>query len=196
MTTWDKIGLYVVHEIKWVWHLATNSVNSVSDIEASYKNLTEERAELRKSMKDLGKYDDEINYKPFVNNCCSWDFNVLSGFHFSRQEWLYFKGSFYHISTVKKNWQDSRNACLSVGADLMIINSKEKQVQHILNEVEDVFKSVLFLLYSLQFASLFLNKNFTRQFKKQMWIGLTDEETEDTWRWVDGTPLDKRFAHF
>ncbi|KAA8578404.1 hypothetical protein FQN60_009251, partial [Etheostoma spectabile] len=64
--------------------------------------------------------------------------------------------------SVTKTWQESRDACLQKGADLVIINSKEEQ-------------------------------DFLRKFKRYMWIGLTDSETEGTWKWVDGTPLNESY---
>ncbi|KAA8590712.1 hypothetical protein FQN60_014646, partial [Etheostoma spectabile] len=76
--------------------------------------------------------------------------------------WEYFSGSFYHISSFEKTWQESRDDCLQKGADLVIINSKEED-------------------------------NFMRTFEKRLWIGLTDSETEGTWKWVDGTPLNESY---
>ncbi|KAJ8366728.1 hypothetical protein AAFF_G00344930 [Aldrovandia affinis] len=72
----------------------------------------------------------------------------------------------YYFSTEFKNWNDSRSDCLKQGADLVIIESKEEQD--------------------------FISKHRRDDF---YWIGLSDSETEGTFLWVDGTPLqeDKAF---
>ncbi|XP_044045922.1 CD209 antigen-like protein A [Siniperca chuatsi] len=72
-----------------------------SDSKANCKNLTEETDELKGKLTNFDQY-----------------------FH---QGWVYFRPSFYYISSVKKSWQESRNDCLQRGADLMIINSKAEQ---------------------------------------------------------------------
>ncbi|KAL6105052.1 cd209 [Pungitius sinensis] len=81
-----------------------------------------------------------------------------------QEGWVYLRPSFYYISSSKKkSWQESRNDCLQRGADLVVINSKNEQ-------------------------------DFTRKFKLQYaWIGLITRETNDTWVWVDDTPLKKSY---
>ncbi|KAJ8358094.1 hypothetical protein AAFF_G00035050 [Aldrovandia affinis] len=67
----------------------------------------------------------------------------------------------YYFSTEEKSWMDSRRDCLKQRADLVIIESKEEQE--------------------------FISKHTTGGY--YYWIGLSDLETEGTWLWVDGTPL-------
>ncbi|XP_034715636.1 CD209 antigen-like protein E isoform X2 [Etheostoma cragini] len=52
---------------------------------------------------------------------------LLNFDHYFKQGWVYFRLSFYYISSEKKSWQDSRADCQQRSADLVIINSKEEQ---------------------------------------------------------------------
>ncbi|KAL6110258.1 cd209 [Pungitius sinensis] len=84
--------------------------------------------------------------------------------HYFQEGWVYVRPSFYYISSSeKKSWQESRNDCLQRGADLVVINSRNEQ-------------------------------DFTRKFQlKVTWIGLTTGDTNNSWIWVDGTPLEKSY---
>ncbi|RXN35699.1 CD209 antigen-like protein [Labeo rohita] len=67
------------------------------------------------------------------------------------------------MSNELKSWSDSRQYCRDRGADLVIINSEEKQ-RHI---------------------SSFI--------KETVWIGLSDEKQEGSMKWVDDSPLNEGF---
>ncbi|KAF5889948.1 antigen like protein, partial [Clarias magur] len=79
---------------------------------------------------------------------------------FSKMDWTYFSSSLYYISNESKNWTESRQDCRVRGADLVIINSTEEQK--------------------------FIN---TLVGSRRAWIGLTDRDQEDEWKWVDNTTL-------
>uniref|UniRef100_H3AWJ9 C-type lectin domain-containing protein n=1 Tax=Latimeria chalumnae TaxID=7897 RepID=H3AWJ9_LATCH len=73
------------------------------------------------------------------------------------KDWRLFKGSCYFFSSDSKDWQSSRDNCISMESDLVVITNKEEQ----------------------DFV-----KNRTNGW---YWIGLTDQRKEDEWIWVDGT---------
>ncbi|KAL3066795.1 hypothetical protein OYC64_016695 [Pagothenia borchgrevinki] len=151
------------------------------DLKASGKNLTEERDDLKRTVKD---FDLEAQLKMTVSqqNSLTEERDKLKRINLEmvatnknlakeRDDlkksvtplgWKYFSSSLYTISSIRKNWQESRDDCLQKGADLVIVNSREEE-------------------------------NFLSQFHETMWIGLTDLETEGTWKWVDGTPMTERY---
>ncbi|XP_067261363.1 CD209 antigen-like protein E [Chanodichthys erythropterus] len=69
---------------------------------------------------------------------------------------------FFFISS-ELNWSESRKYCRDRGADLVIINTEEKQ----------------------KFISSIV--------KESVWIGLSDIETEGRMMWVDNSPLNQEF---
>ncbi|XP_053273859.1 CD209 antigen-like protein B isoform X3 [Pleuronectes platessa] len=141
--------------------LNTSDSSDAPDYDAVIRNLTEERDQLKRMLKTFDS-SDAPDYDAVIRNLKE------EGDQLKRMlktfGWVYFRSSFYFISSDTKSWGDSRDDCLQKGADLVIINSKEE------NE-------------------------FTRQFRRSFWIGLTDTETEGTWKWVDGTLLSTSYWH-
>uniref|UniRef100_A0A3Q3VI36 C-type lectin domain-containing protein n=1 Tax=Mola mola TaxID=94237 RepID=A0A3Q3VI36_MOLML len=78
-------------------------------------------------------------------------------------DWHLFKNSCYFISKFLKDWSESQSYCQSQGGHLAIISTAEEQT----------------------FLWNFLPRGHWNTF----WIGITDEQTEDQWKWVDGTPV-------
>ncbi|KAG1955862.1 CD209 antigen [Pimephales promelas] len=69
------------------------------------------------------------------------------------------KQGFFFISSESMSWPESRQYCTDRGADLVIINTEEKQ------------------------------RCITSLAKERVWIGLTDSDTEGIMKWVDKSPL-------
>ncbi|XP_043093400.1 CD209 antigen-like protein D [Puntigrus tetrazona] len=79
---------------------------------------------------------------------------------FIQDGWIYYQFGLYYVSNETKNWTESRRYCTERGADLVIIENRQKQ---------DFMKKIS-------------NGN-------DVWIGLTDSEEEGTWKWVDNSTL-------
>uniref|UniRef100_A0A8C1VBQ3 Si:ch73-343l4.8 n=1 Tax=Cyprinus carpio TaxID=7962 RepID=A0A8C1VBQ3_CYPCA len=73
------------------------------------------------------------------------------------------KQGWFFMPTHAKNWSDSRQYCRERGADLIIINTEEKQR---------------------------LVSSFTTNI---VWIGLSNTENEGNMKWVDNSPLKQGF---
>lgn len=81
--------------------------------------------------------------------------------------WRLFQNSCYFISTQRNSWRASQTYCQSQGAHLAIILTAEEQT--------------------------FLWDLLPRGYWNSYWFGITDGETEDEWKWVDGTPVVEGF---
>ncbi|KAK3507313.1 hypothetical protein QTP70_013586 [Hemibagrus guttatus] len=78
-------------------------------------NLTSERNQSQSSYDKLRSENQAMQkYLTGSQECCPIG-------------WLRFLSSCYLISTVKRSWEQSRQACRGTGADLVIINSREEQ---------------------------------------------------------------------
>ncbi|XP_042168083.1 CD209 antigen-like protein E [Oncorhynchus tshawytscha] len=117
-------------------------------------SLTQERNQLPASYNDLIIERDQLQKeKDYIMGKCS------------NPGWNKFESCWYFVSSESKTWSESRQDCMERGADLVIVNSREKQ-------------------------------RFLFALNKRAWIGLTDRETEGSWKWVDGTPLRTRYWIF
>ncbi|XP_047387894.1 CD209 antigen-like protein E [Sciurus carolinensis] len=83
-------------------------------------------------------------------------------------DWTFFQGNCYFFSKSQRNWHDSVTACQEEGAQLVIIKSAEEQS--------------------------FLQQ--TSKNKGSTWMGLSDQNQEATWHWVDGSPLSRSFKYW
>ncbi|XP_019962897.2 asialoglycoprotein receptor 1-like [Paralichthys olivaceus] len=77
--------------------------------------------------------------------------------------WKQFESKCYYFSSRTLDWSASKSWCRTQGGDLLVINSEQEQ--------KFIFDS-----------SRTLDPSGTR-----LWIGLSDEDEEGRWRWVDGS---------
>uniref|UniRef100_A0A5F8AF01 C-type lectin CD209L2 n=1 Tax=Macaca mulatta TaxID=9544 RepID=A0A5F8AF01_MACMU len=84
-------------------------------------------------------------------------------------EWTFFQGNCYFMSNSQRNWHNSITACQEVGAQLVVIKSAEEQN--------------------------FLQLQSSRS-NRFAWMGLSDLNQEDTWQWVDDSPLSTSFKQY
>uniref|UniRef100_A0A9J7XB82 Si:ch73-343l4.8 n=1 Tax=Cyprinus carpio carpio TaxID=630221 RepID=A0A9J7XB82_CYPCA len=123
-------------------------VDYLQSLQDNYTDLTQKNLKLETRVKDLTAEKKQLQR----------DFDSLNK-----------KGPVcFFMSTELKSWSDSRQYCRDRGADLVIINTEEKQVSLceclLMNEISE-----------------------------RVWIGLSDTENEGIMKWVDNSTLKQGF---
>ncbi|XP_063692382.1 C-type mannose receptor 2-like [Bolinopsis microptera] len=88
----------------------------------------------------------------------------------------------YIISANSKTWSQSKAECEAAGLELAKVRSDA--------EVEEIIKSADYFLGSKADSVKVWDK------ENWIWLGGTDEEEEGVWKWVDGSPIDKKIMNW
>ncbi|XP_062372629.1 CD209 antigen-like protein A [Sardina pilchardus] len=163
-------GLYIVKEEKysgvkeqldilWMEHtnvtMALNATQvNMSEITQMMDMLMENLTETERMLADHKSKNDNLTKE--ITKLMT----ELQGVGKCADDWEYHDGSCYHFSSDKKNWADSRDACVTMGGHLVIIRSAA--------EMDFLWSKAKGQAY---------------------WIGLTQAQPEGNWHWVDNTPL-------
>lgn len=131
--------------------------------EANVSALTASIAKLQQEKQQLQKEKDELQAKLAAKMATKAPAVVTSAPIVCPNDWHLFNNSCYLISRNSRDWPESKSFCESKGAHLAIIHTPEEQT--------------------------FLWNLLPRGHWNSYWFGITDEKTEDEWKWVDGTPL-------
>ncbi|XP_046901509.1 C-type lectin domain family 4 member M-like [Hypomesus transpacificus] len=104
----------VTRERELLQTINTNLTRERDQLNTSNTILTRERDQLNTSYTILTRERDDLKNKLCNVTSCS-------------ASWEKFGCSCYYVSTVQKNWADSRQDCKDKGADLVIINNRKEQ---------------------------------------------------------------------
>uniref|UniRef100_A0A3B3RGW0 C-type lectin domain-containing protein n=2 Tax=Paramormyrops kingsleyae TaxID=1676925 RepID=A0A3B3RGW0_9TELE len=99
----------------------------IHQAETQHNNLRKERDQLllNYSLQTAERDQLLLNYSL---QTAEREFDEYKKNHVCPSGWRRLSTSCYYISTEKKNWNDSRQACMQSGADLAIISCREEQI--------------------------------------------------------------------
>ncbi|KAK1163317.1 asialoglycoprotein receptor 1-like [Acipenser oxyrinchus oxyrinchus] len=114
-----------------------------SELQSNYSRLLQnqsqlldEKNRLQKENSELKKNNNELSVKSSILDKLDKYCPLKEGSSKERVckacpvNWVEFNGKCYYFSTDKMDWNSSRASCVSMGADLVIIESEAEQVQY------------------------------------------------------------------
>uniref|UniRef100_A0A8C1W0Y1 C-type lectin domain-containing protein n=1 Tax=Cyprinus carpio TaxID=7962 RepID=A0A8C1W0Y1_CYPCA len=148
---------------------------TINSLQNKYNGVMIEKDQLQNNFKSLSQKKLELETR--VNNLTAEKRQLQSNFNSLSQKKLELDNELkkeskhrnlcgpvcYFIYNELKSWSDSRQYCRDHGADLVIINTEEKQ-RHISSLVSE-----------------------------RVWIGLSDIENEGNMTWVDNSAVNQEF---
>uniref|UniRef100_A0AAY5EJ11 C-type lectin domain-containing protein n=1 Tax=Electrophorus electricus TaxID=8005 RepID=A0AAY5EJ11_ELEEL len=102
------LGLLCVLLLAVIIGLGIKHDSGRDQLQRGYDNMTKERDRLLDINNNLTLERDQLQKRCFKG-------------------WKKFGSSYYYFSNGRKNWAESRQYCREMGADLVIINSREEQ---------------------------------------------------------------------
>ncbi|CAN9502186.1 unnamed protein product [Ophioblennius macclurei] len=137
------------------------------ELEHQSRTSSDLRRQVEKIEKDVSVLKSHL---PLLEEGCR---HCVAGWTLIGSKCYYFAISNSHSSM---SWYDARRYCKAANSDLIILNSREKQ------------------LAIIEFLTQY--RDPTRPLHLTgFWTGLTDEEQEGYWKWVDGTRLSEGYWH-
>ncbi|XP_072313468.1 uncharacterized protein [Eucyclogobius newberryi] len=178
-----------------------NDINAeVAKLKQAYKIAIDEKMELKKelaqeaNLQQLTKWELDHQesrneeYKKDSDNILSLITGLKShiplleeGCRRCLPRWILINSVCYYIpfseNTPRRSWEQSRDYCKNFGADLIEINSRDKQlaINHLITTYYDS---------SVHYGA------------SGFWIGARDVEEEGLWKWLDGAPLAEGFWNY
>ncbi|XP_059407360.1 CD209 antigen-like protein D [Carassius carassius] len=129
---------------------------TINRLQDNHTDLMTEKHQLQKNFNSLSQknlvLETRVNDLTAEKKQLQRDFDSLNK-----------KGLVNFFMSTELSWSDSRQYCRDRGADLVIINTEEKQ------------------------------RFITSLVSERVWIGLSDTENEDVMKWVDNSTLKQRF---